>query len=68
MVKRTPFNFHQVHEFLESLYAEDMHAKRVLSFANATLGVMTSASLGRRMPSVRVWLTLTYMATITLTG
>ena len=45
MAKRPPFNFKQVHEFLLSLYAEDMHAKRVLSLANATLGVMTSASL-----------------------
>ena len=45
MAKRPPFNFKQVHEFLSSLYAEDVHAKRVLSLANATLGVMTSASL-----------------------
>jgi hypothetical protein len=30
---------------VEALFAEDMHAKRVRSLANAMLGVMTSASL-----------------------
>jgi hypothetical protein len=29
-----------------SLYGEDLHAKRVYSLANATLGVMTGAALG----------------------
>jgi len=32
--------------FIEVLYDGDLHAKRVLSLANATLGVLTSASLG----------------------
>ena len=31
--------------FINTLYAGDLHAKRVLSLANATLGVLTSASL-----------------------
>jgi hypothetical protein len=31
--------------FLESLFGEDVHAMRVLSMANATLGVLCSASL-----------------------
>ena len=34
-----------VHEFVETLYEGDLHAKRVLSLANATLGVLSSASL-----------------------
>ena len=29
-------------DFIGTLFAEDMHAKRVYSLANATLGVMTS--------------------------
>ena len=31
--------------FINTLYEGDLHAKRVLSLANATLGVLTSASL-----------------------
>ena len=31
--------------FITTLYEGDLHAKRVLSLANATLGVLTSASL-----------------------
>ena len=34
-----------IRRFLESLFGEDVHAKRVLSLANATLGVLCSASL-----------------------
>jgi hypothetical protein len=34
-----------VRKFLQSLFAEDVHAMRVLSMANATLGVLCSASL-----------------------
>ena len=39
------FAFGDVHRFLSSLFAEDVHAKRVYSLANATLGVMSAASL-----------------------
>lgn len=46
MAKRTPITFDDVHSFVASIFGEDVHAKRVLSMANATLGVMTSASLG----------------------
>jgi len=35
----------QVHQFIEELFEEDMHAKRVLSLGNAVLGVMYAASL-----------------------
>lgn len=37
--------FDDVHGFLGGLFGEDVHAKRVYSLANATLGVMTAASL-----------------------
>jgi hypothetical protein len=35
----------QVHTFLEGLFGQDLHAKRVLSLALATLGVIHAASL-----------------------
>jgi hypothetical protein len=38
-------NEQQVHEFLSGLFAEDLHAKRVLSLCLATLGVIHAASL-----------------------
>jgi len=37
--------FDDVHGFLSGLFSADVHAKRVYSLANATLGVMTAASL-----------------------
>ena len=45
MAKRKSFRFKDVHGFLQALFGEDVHAKRVDSLANATLGVMTNASL-----------------------
>jgi len=36
--------FTQVQRFLANLFDGDMHAKRVLSLANATLGVITHQS------------------------
>ncbi len=45
-MKPTPsVGFKQVHRFLGSLFGSDLHAKRVLSLANATLGVIETASL-----------------------
>ena len=35
---------HDLLNFIATLYEGDLHAKRVLSLANATLGVLTSAS------------------------
>ena len=35
----------EIMKFITRLYDGDLHAKRVLSLANATLGVLTSASL-----------------------
>ena len=40
-VKRVEF----VQKFLDGVFADDLHAKRVMSLANGALGVMTSASL-----------------------
>jgi hypothetical protein len=40
-VKRVEF----IQKYLDGIFAEDLHAKRVVSLANGTLGVMTSASL-----------------------
>jgi hypothetical protein len=37
--------FTEVHRFLTGLFEGDLHAKRVLSLANATLGVIRTASL-----------------------
>ena len=34
-----------ISEFISQMYEGDLHAKRVLSLSNATLGVLTSASL-----------------------
>ncbi len=34
-----------VHEFLSRVFADDLHAKRILSLANGALGVMTGAGL-----------------------
>jgi hypothetical protein len=46
-VMRKPLlNDQQVQAFLESLFEEDLHAKRVLSLSYAVLGVIHAASLG----------------------
>ena len=37
--------FGEVHRFLDGLFDGDLHAKRILSLANATLGVIKTASL-----------------------
>jgi hypothetical protein len=44
-VARKLVDFDTVHDFLAELFHTDVHARRVYSLANATLGVMTSASL-----------------------
>ena len=45
MTRARGFAFGDVHGFVDMLFAEDVHAKRVTSLANATLGVMNAASL-----------------------
>jgi hypothetical protein len=42
---RKGITFEATHQFLSALFSEDVHAKRVYSLANATLGVISSASL-----------------------
>jgi hypothetical protein len=42
-VPKERFDF--VHEFLRRVFVDDLHAKRILSLANGTLGVMTGAAL-----------------------
>lgn len=39
---------HQVHQFLDEVLGADLHAKRVVSLADATLGALHSASLAVR--------------------
>ncbi len=45
MPKQPTFDEQQVRQYLSSLFAQDLHAKRVLSLTHATLGVLHSASL-----------------------
>ena len=45
MTKKPALRQKEIHEFVTSLYEGDLHAKRVLSLANATTGVLASASL-----------------------
>ena len=42
---RQPLSFDGVHDFLDTLFGDDLHAKRVKSLAGATLGAIQSASL-----------------------
>lgn len=43
---RTPKDrFEFVHQFIARVFGDDLHAKRILSMANGTLGVMTGAAL-----------------------
>ena len=38
-------SFDNIHRFLRTMFAGDLHAKRILSLAGATLGAIESASL-----------------------
>ena len=42
---RQPLSFDGVHDFLDTLSGDDLHAERVKSLAGATLGAIQSASL-----------------------
>ena len=50
---RQPLSFDGVRNFLDTLFDDDMHAKRVLSLANATLGRPDRIPGGH--PSDRAW-------------
>ena len=45
MAMHQPLSFDGVHNFLDTLFGDDLHAKRVKSLAGATLGAIQSASL-----------------------
>src|SRR5437879_6170273 len=45
MATHRPLSFEGIHGFMDTLFGEDLHAKRVLSLTGATLGVIESASL-----------------------
>jgi hypothetical protein len=45
VVSRPAQRLGEIRAFIDGLYGPDLHAKRVASLADATLGVMTSASL-----------------------
>jgi hypothetical protein len=45
MARSEGITFRSTHRFLNELFADDVHAKRLYSLANATLGVIGSASL-----------------------
>ena len=45
MAMRQPLAFDGVHGFLDTLFGDDLHTKRVKSLAGATLGAIQSASL-----------------------
>ena len=49
MSARTQIGFEGVHNFLDALFEGDVHAMRVYSMANATMGVLSSASLAVHM-------------------
>ena len=45
-MKRPVLSSQQVHDFVSSVAGDDLHAQRVLSLANATVGVVHAAALG----------------------
>ena len=49
MARQQPLSFGQVHRSLVGLFDGDIHAKRVESLANATLGVVKTGSLAVSM-------------------
>ena len=42
---KSSIDFSKIHHYLSEMFDGDVHAKRVLSIANAVIGVITSASL-----------------------
>lgn len=45
MARNQTLSYGDVHRFVDGVFADDLHAKRVLSLTNATLGVIKTASL-----------------------
>ncbi len=50
MPTKKPLSFEGVHQFLRTLFAGDLHAKRVLSLAGATLGATGVTHLRNEVP------------------
>jgi len=46
---RKSINYIDVHSFLEDIFENDIHAKRIESLSNATVGLMNSASFAIRL-------------------
>lgn len=49
MARKTPnpvFNPADIQQFVEGLFADDLHAKRVMSLSNATVGALHAGALG----------------------
>lgn len=44
--RKNLFTSERVHAFVDALFGKDLHAKRVMSLADSTLGVMHAAALG----------------------
>jgi len=51
MPAKKPLSFEDVHRFLKTLFAEDLHAKRVLSLAAATVGVIEGSVRNLGLPA-----------------
>ena len=49
LTKRVEF----IQNYLDAIFSQDLHAKRVASLANGTLGVMTGASLAVSIIALR---------------
>jgi len=45
MATANALSFEQTHDFVDHIFGADLHAKRVLSLSNATVGVMRAGSL-----------------------
>jgi hypothetical protein len=49
MKTKTALSFEETHTFVDNVFGQDMHAKRVTSLSNATLGVVNASSLAIHM-------------------
>ena len=48
-MKKKAFNFNKIYKFLQDLFNDSVHAKRIMSIANAVQGVIASVSLAVSM-------------------
>jgi len=45
MAEKPSFTFKNTHKFVSDIFSQDLHAKRVYSLSNATLGILNTGSL-----------------------